>query len=231
MYLSRLLLDKRLRAVNRAISDCQQLHRVIMSAFPQAETGGSGGTARATFGVLFRVESSAAESIAVLYVQSHVLPDWTKLPPEFLVSRPGNPSVKNIGAVLDAIQPGRQLRFRLVANPTRKVKSGPEGPRPNGRRLALLKEEEQYSWLARKGEQCGFAVVSVTTAPSVPAVSVSRGNERRYGTKGPHKLTFGAVQFDGYLHVTDVTKFREALKRGIGSGKAFGFGLLSIAPA
>jgi len=32
------------------------------------------------------------------------------------------------------------------------------------------------------------------------------------------------------LQVTDAEKFRESLKTGIGTGKAYGFGLLSIAP-
>jgi CRISPR-associated protein, Cse3 family len=42
----------------------------------------------------------------------------------------------------------------------------------------------------------------------------------------PH---IGAVLFTGYLKVTDADRFRTALEHGIGSGKAFGFGLLSIA--
>jgi CRISPR system Cascade subunit CasE len=37
------------------------------------------------------------------------------------------------------------------------------------------------------------------------------------------------VQFEGDLEVTDAAAFRAALAQGIGSGKAYGFGLLSIA--
>lgn len=39
-----------------------------------------------------------------------------------------------------------------------------------------------------------------------------------------------AVQFDGVLVVTDPDKLREAVRNGIGPQKAFGFGLLSLAP-
>jgi CRISPR system Cascade subunit CasE len=39
------------------------------------------------------------------------------------------------------------------------------------------------------------------------------------------------VVFEGRLRVTDAEAFRRALAAGIGSGKAFGFGLLSVAPA
>jgi CRISPR system Cascade subunit CasE len=40
-----------------------------------------------------------------------------------------------------------------------------------------------------------------------------------------------AVEFQGALNVTDPAKFHETFTRGIGSAKAFGFGLLVIAPA
>jgi CRISPR system Cascade subunit CasE len=49
------------------------------------------------------------------------------------------------------------------------------------------------------------------------------------GTATRRRLTFGDVVFDGRLVVTDAALFRATLERGIGSGKAFGFGLLSVA--
>lgn len=42
---------------------------------------------------------------------------------------------------------------------------------------------------------------------------------------------FNAGIFDGLLEVTDAAAFRQTLACGIGPAKAFGFGLLSIAPA
>jgi CRISPR system Cascade subunit CasE len=44
------------------------------------------------------------------------------------------------------------------------------------------------------------------------------------------QLTFVSVLFEGRLRVTDPGKFRATLERGVGSAKAYGFGLLSIAP-
>ena len=40
-----------------------------------------------------------------------------------------------------------------------------------------------------------------------------------------------SVQFDGLLRVTDPDRLRETVRKGIGSGKGLGFGLLSLAPA
>jgi CRISPR-associated protein Cas6/Cse3/CasE subtype I-E len=45
-----------------------------------------------------------------------------------------------------------------------------------------------------------------------------------------HKLTLNIVQFDGYLQVIDPDKLLTALRQGIGPAKAFGCGLLSLAP-
>ena len=48
--------------------------------------------------------------------------------------------------------------------------------------------------------------------------------------QGSGTLTFGSVLFEGRLGITDLARFQAALADGIGSGKAYGFGLLSIAP-
>ena len=44
-----------------------------------------------------------------------------------------------------------------------------------------------------------------------------------------HRMRFGVALFEGRLEVSDSSQFLAALQQGIGSGKAYGFGLLSIA--
>jgi CRISPR system Cascade subunit CasE len=114
--------------------------------------------------------------------------------------------------------------FQLCANPTKKVASKSDGTvTKNGRRIPLGKREELVEWICRKGEQGGFAV-------DLGALrTFARGREyfERKGTRGLHS----AVEFEGLLSVTDPTKFHETFRRGIGSAKAFGFGLLVIAPS
>lgn len=51
------------------------------------------------------------------------------------------------------------------------------------------------------------------------------------GAKPPQRARLWSVRFDGVLTVTDSALFQEAIVRGIGPGKAFGFGLLSVARA
>jgi CRISPR system Cascade subunit CasE len=143
---------------------------------------------------------------------------------------------RDIGAASRGIAHGCVCRFRLRANPTRKIetKSGPGGARHNGRRVELKTEEEQLNWLARKSRENGFEIVSVRAAAEYPDVWVS-AEGKVIGSRGlpdgagsRPRLTFASVLFNGKLRVTDLERFRAALERGIGSGKGYGFGLLSV---
>lgn len=227
MFLSRLLLNSNSREVRRDIHDCHQLHRTVMSAFPQ-----TGEQARAQYQVLHRLEEDERSGRIALLVQSGVSPDWTRLPPGYLLPGPGSLGCKEIGAHFEAILPGQVLRFRLLANTTKKVKAGPEGIRPNGRRVMLSTEEEQIAWLQRRAAAGGFALIEVSAAPGVLDVMTRAvGGGRVHGRHSAGKLSFGAVLFEGRLRVTDVERFRGTLREGIGSAKAYGFGLLSVAGA
>lgn len=224
MYLSLLRLNPASATVQRDLRDVQGLHRTIMRAFPDVLDPEV--EARAYFGVLYRLESSRSAGQVLLYVQSRVEPDWTHLPEGYLRSLDGlaNPAVKRVDEVYAGLKAGRVLRFRLRANPTRKVdtKSTPDGTRRNGRRVPLRGVDEQIGWLVRKGEAHGFEVLE-----AVIAASGSTELVRSYETG----RTFQGVLFEGRLVVRDAERFQEALASGIGSGKAYGFGLLSVGPA
>ena len=43
-------------------------------------------------------------------------------------------------------------------------------------------------------------------------------------------MTHRKAQFDGVLRITDVELFRKSLLSGMGRGKAYGMGLLTLAP-
>jgi CRISPR system Cascade subunit CasE len=110
-------------------------------------------------------------------------------------------------------------RFQLCANPT--VKKKRDG-RKNGTRTAMYEPDELSAWLARKAEQGGFAVDATALQISPPL------NQPFYkkGQRGNHKR----VEYQGVLKVTHPEKFKETFNRGIGSAKAFGFGLLVLQP-
>ena len=234
MYLSRLILNPRHRGVWRGLADCQSLHRTVMSAFPSAS-----GTAdaRSALGVLYRVEEQRAGAIALL-VQSKVPPDWSQLDHGYLQdtgSDFANPACKEVDQQYRSLHAGDVLTFRLRANPTRKIdtKTGIDGRRRNGKRVELCREEAQLEWLRRKGEQAGFELLSVRANLDVPNVRALPGTKvtgKRPGN-GAGRLTLASVIFEGVIRVADAEKFRRALEQGVGPGKAYGFGLLSVARA
>jgi len=213
MYLSRLILNPRNRRVQREVADPYQMHRSLMHAFPD-------NLAKGAERVLFRLETARTGALTLL-VQSLTLPDWSWLAePEargylLPVAEP-NPAVKAFDLQL---APDQVLAFRLRANPTvkRKFESG------DHKRVGLYREEEQIEWLKRKGEQGGFRLLSARTGGQ----DIVNGVIHRNGDK--HKLHLLAVQFDGLLQVIDPDRLRETVRQGIGSGKALGFGLLSLA--
>jgi CRISPR system Cascade subunit CasE len=274
MYLSRLLLNPRNRDTLRWLADCHCLHRVIMSGFPGVEAE----DARRQLGVLYRVERAAADGMTPVLVQSRIEPHW-QLESRAVRADPAVP----LDRLLAGVAAGRGYRFRLRANPTRRVHhratlgpdpreldvSGewrdpatiPEGQhtgivrrtyaepasawreRPDGKRIGkrveLRREEDRLLWLVRQGQRCGFEVL---TARVEPGIGQARPREFRAARADPaprlwgridgqqaSHLTFATALFEGELRVTEPGAFRVAIEEGIGPGKAFGCGLLSIA--
>src|SRR5438874_125139 len=114
MYLTRLLLNPRARAVQRDLADCQGLHRTLMRGFADE----AGTDARARFGLLFRIEPEHPDGAVAVLVQSQAMPDWARLPEGYLLARPDHP--KDVGAHYAGVRTGMRLRFRLLANPTKR---------------------------------------------------------------------------------------------------------------
>jgi CRISPR system Cascade subunit CasE len=231
-YVSRLLLNPRNAAVQRDLANCQKLHCTILTAFPRSEGAG----ARKHFKVLYRVESDSGIAGIPVLVQSECWPDWHELPPTYLADVNGaseNPAWKSLDAVYDQLQVGQTLRFRLRANPTRKIctKTGPDDKKRNGKRVPLRTDEQRLSWLQRKGASGGFELIQVRSSLIVPNTRVAPESRSRGTRSATGTLTFASVLFEGELRITDPGRFRQTLENGIGAAKAYGFGLLSVAPA
>jgi CRISPR system Cascade subunit CasE len=217
MYLSRLILSPRNRRVQKEIAAPYQMHKSLMRSFPDDLN-------RERDRVLFRVETDLRTGMITVLLQSTLEPRWGWLDDNgargyLLPMDEPNPAVKEFDLNL---APGQVLAFRLRANPTVKHKVEVNGElKP--KRVGLYREEQQIEWLKRKGEQGGFRLLSARTSGQ----DVIQGRIRRNGKR--HDLKLLSIQFDGLLQVTDPDRLRESVQQGIGSGKALGFGLLSLA--
>ena len=172
-------------------------------------------------GFLFRIDPQPGGRVVIL-VQSAAKPDWDYAfrNADYLLAAP--PEVKSFDLCFAKEQ---HLRFRLVANPTRKIdtKSGPDGRRRHGKRVPVPINQLD-EWLASRAGPAGFSFDrdSITVQPAYIYVSKTRNG-------GGQRLR--SVRYDGILKINDAARFQETLVRGIGPGKAFGLGLLSVAPA
>ncbi len=203
-FLTKIEIDYK-SAFKAGLCDSYAWHQKVWQAFP------NDGLAKRDF--LTRLdEIDAGFRLLVLSQTEPVKPEWCP----------------SDGWNSKSVPPGffehTSFRFSLVANPTRKVRSNAKGVvLKNSRRLAITKREELLAWLERKAAQGGFTIPElnqVQTHARVPQTFVKNVSI------GKHFVT----EFQGILHVTDQTTFKNAAITGIGSAKAFGFGMLCLSP-
>lgn len=222
MYLSRLILNPRSRQVQSELARPYEMHRTLLRGFPNGKVHAER-TDPDAVGMLFRVDEDPGSGRLHLLVQSQQPPQWGFLAETgyLLPDAADNPATREVNLQPQA---GQMFAFRLRANPTKRLSAGKGN---KGKRVGIYDEEDQFVWLACKGEQHGFRLLQSQISRDGKVV-----NEKAIERTGKeHKLELFTVQFDGALQVTDPIRFSEALAGGIGSGKAFGCGLLSIAPA
>jgi CRISPR system Cascade subunit CasE len=204
------------------------LHKTVMRAFPDD----AGPSPRGAHAILHRLDQDRGDRL-VLLIQSRTKPMMDRWPAGYVLDMGGdldlafsgvgeNPAIRNVAAERAAFRPGSRFAFRLRANTTRKIdtKTGPDGVRRHGRRVPVRGDDERLRWLARHAEASGFAFDDGRVRVTELAVS---------GGRGTNSVSVGGALFEGVLVVRDVELFVRALEYGIGPGKAFGFGLLSIA--
>lgn len=131
----------------------------------------------------------------------------------------------------------------------KKLAQRPEGL-TRGFRVAHRTAEAQLDWFLSRAEgRWGFTVADSLTGPAAPGLadpSAVPVTARRPGPqevritarhrhsftkgKGGHRVTFNSATFEGRLRVTDLQTFTTSLLSGIGPEKAYGCGLLTVAP-
>lgn len=106
--------------------------------------------------------------------------------------------------------------FEVVINPTRR-----DGQ--SGKLVAVRGREAITGWFVERSVgSWGFRVEQERL--QVEQVTVQRF------TKSGNAVTHGSAVLKGELEVLDQDHFKENFRRGIGRGRAFGFGLLQIVP-
>lgn len=227
------------------IKQTYRVHQRIWMAFPSEQrlkedpffvgTWSSAGLAkdrRATGGFLFRIEPDPPLRVLVQSVEE---PKWDYAFANAKHLLAENPKVRGFDPECEA---GRSYRFRLVMqmvkrrtvpvgkaqeigrkrrteHPIRCLLSGNGGDRPDPNFTAWRER------LAAYAERCGFTLGPMFVQP------VSNLTMKPEGRSPPQRCH--AALFDGQLTCDTPSRLREAVVNGVGRGKAFGMGLLSLA--
>jgi len=225
MRLHRIHLNPRSREARRDLADPYELHSSLTRAFSATAVRCAPGT------VLWRLEPETdAMGNPRIIIQSDAPVDWDRIVSRDWLASSDSPVDLQARLKLAELSVGRRFRFRLRANPcvTR-----------NKKRLGLMHLAEQESWLVRKGALHGFSLPELEDwagasaseeALMRPDVRISQAQMLRGQQHDSNEIRIYSVLYDGLLSVVDPPAFVDALRSGIGHGKALGLGLLSIAP-
>ncbi|MHA6512494.1 type I-E CRISPR-associated protein Cas6/Cse3/CasE [Tessaracoccus sp. Z1128] len=229
-FLSKIRLNPLRSGAQRLLQNPQRLHAALLGAFPpQHEAEGR---------LLWRLEvhNHHADVVAL----SGPRPDWTHLVEHagWPNADGGEPIVADYQPLLALIATGREFAFRTTLN-TVSTSARPHAPTEsqsrriaNGRkpRVGQRTAEHQINWfLARAADeqaQWGFTVGSSTN----PRLRVTGRDQLRFTRRpGEPPVTLNVATFEGVLRVTDSERTRSSLVDGIGKGKAYGCGLVTLA--
>lgn len=256
MFLSRFRVNTARPGARRLLSSPQAMHAAVMSSFPRLLPTDAPPTDAPR--VLWRLDQRARAEV-LLYVVSPDRPDFTHLVeqagwPAAASTDPRHPGwqTRPYGPLLDRLAAGDRWSFRLTANPVHTIRRKDGEPR---KLTAHLTPYHQMSWLLdeKRQERAGFRVLEKpgdrrllphgTTHQGHPhpgdryELTVGDTRTLSFDRRGPDgnrgrgkPVTVVTVTFDGRLEITDPDAMRRTLTQGIGRARAYGCGLLTLAP-
>ncbi|WP_433533009.1 type I-E CRISPR-associated protein Cas6/Cse3/CasE [Micromonospora sp. CA-263727] len=221
MFLTRFQINPARRGARKLLSSPHAMHAAVRAAFPVAAD-----YERAGSRTLWRLDTPATSTVH-LYLVSPGRPDLTHL-----IEQAGWPTsdeawvTRDYDGLLRSLAPGQEWAFRLAANPSHSGRKTADAKETQ--RFGYLREHEQIAWLVRRAERRGFVLASQHDGR--PNVRLHRRQTHSF-KRGMGTVTLTTATFDGILQITDADAFRRALTGGIGHAKAYGCGLLTLAPA
>ncbi|HEY0636168.1 MAG TPA: type I-E CRISPR-associated protein Cas6/Cse3/CasE [Pseudonocardiaceae bacterium] len=229
-FLSRIWLNPLRTGAQKLIGNPQVTHAAVLGGLSRQPV---------TERVLWRLEEDGPHR-ACLLVLTASSPSW-----EHIIERAGWPSsldeqatVRSYKPLLDRVQKGREFAFRLRANPTVTTKNllAPtpaqrrhlEGsPRPRGIRVPHRTAAQQLDWFLTKAGTWGFEIPA-TTAGHPDVLLTARRRMAFRKPSGP--VTIETATFEGRLRIADVDAAVSSLLGGVGPARAYGCGLITLAP-
>ncbi|MFI7077124.1 type I-E CRISPR-associated protein Cas6/Cse3/CasE [Micromonospora sp. NPDC049903] len=201
-WLTRIAPDLRHPVARRDLRDITAVHRRVMSLVPDD----LGEQPRHRAGVLFRLDHTTLGP--VLLIQTALPPDPSRLPEGY-----GTVATRDITPLIKALTTGMTVHYRIAANASKRAWNG-----DNAGKIVALSGQHAEQWWQRKADASGLDLRHLRAQPQPAA--------RGRATPVRHAITL----FEGQAVIADAEQARAALLAGIGRGRSFGCGLLSLAP-
>lgn len=221
---TRFLLNPQKRGGRKLLTNPQAMHAAVRASFPPHLESEA---AR----ILWRVDHNSHEHVLYVIGPGEIDPRVI----DEQAGWPGRPAQSaDYGPLLDSLRTGHERAFRLTANPVHSLPPAPGEKR--GKVLPHVTPAQQVDWLTRRAPQHGFEILRREDGSEGGDLEVIvdqrkdiQFSRRDSASSRAGKVALRTARFDGRLRVTDAGAFREALTQGVGRGKAYGCGLLSVA--
>ncbi|MCO1575838.1 type I-E CRISPR-associated protein Cas6/Cse3/CasE [Crossiella sp. SN42] len=207
LWLTRITPNLRHQRSRADLHNAVGMHRTVMSLFPDQPSD----QPRRHAGVLFRLDNDAAGP--QILVQSQIEPA-----PENLVEDYGTHECREITPLIEQLRPGVVVHYRIVACSSKRL-ARDQPPYRKGQRIART-EAEALAWWELRAPEHGLTLNQTQTT----MITAERSARSQDTIRHPR------TRFQGIATITDAEIARQAVLRGIGRGKAYGCGLLSLAP-
>ncbi len=237
MYLTRFRLNTALRGTRRLLASPRTMHAAVINAFPDVLP-----TDTDTPRVLWRVDRNAKSEI-FLYIVSPAKPDLTHFVEQAGWKEQPNWQTKDYGPFLSRLENGDTWAFRLTANPVHSIRRKDGEPT---KVTAHVTPRHQARWLLQRQEAAGFRIVEKPEEQRRLAdgdeyeLVVHDRRDRSFDKRSQdggeqdtkkNRVSLVTATFDGRLEVVDPDALRRTLTQGLGRAKAYGCGLMTLAPA
>jgi len=212
MFLSKVVADRKRWDVVHDLEDRDRLHKRTMKWFMPELPGDGLENLRQRLGILFRLEQD------VILLQSRVAPNGRQMVGYSFAG------TKNIERNYQAIKPGDVFRFRLDANTSLRVQEG-DGE------LWVPGEGGIETKTRTKRVGCGSFPARAKWLEQMARKWCFQPEKYFMDSLSPLRIHGGAMEvtrFEGELRVLDRTMFLRCLQEGVGQGKSYGLGMLSI---
>jgi CRISPR system Cascade subunit CasE len=207
-HITKLTLNPSHRDVRADLRDAHRMHRRIMTMLPDHV----GDTARADLNVLWRIENpGGGDTAPCVYVQASTPLDTSRSPRGYLTTH----TTRDLAPLLAVIAERGTVRYQVTVNTSTR----------NGRtkRTIAVPGEQLMAWWERKAATAGLHINGALTDIGAPYVIT--GNK-----PDSQPIKHVGARIVGIATITDTDAITNAIVNGIGRGRAYGLGLITVIP-